>query len=86
MDVSSLSPEYASAIALTAKNGYIVPNLSSDNFEAYKGLDSSILVNPMSFTVDEREAFKELCKTCPKMYIGDDLGISVSSATEYLNG
>lgn len=86
MDVSSLSPEYASAIALTAKNGYIVPNLSSDNFEAYKGLDSSILVNPMSFTVDEREAFKKLCKTCPKMYIGDNLKISVSSATEYLNG
>ena len=46
MDLSALPPEYTSAIALTCKNGFIRPDLSASDFEAYKGLDESIHINP----------------------------------------
>lgn len=86
IDISSLSPEYASAIALRYKDGTIRPDLSTDNFETYKGLDNSIYINPMELSAVERENLKKLCNVCPQMHIRDNIGISNSTVEEYLHG
>ena len=86
MDLSALPPEYTSAIALTCKNGFIRPDLSASDFEAYKGLDESIHINPMEISDTEREGLKKLCEVCPQMDISDNIGISYSTAEEYLHG
>lgn len=86
MDLSALPPEYTSAIALTCKNEFIRPDLSASDFEAYKGLDESIHINPMEISDTEREGLKKLCEVCPQMDISDNIGISYSTAEEYLHG
>lgn len=86
IDIASLPPSYASAVSLKSNGIHIIPDLSSDNFEAYKELDSSIYVNPMALSALEQQNLDKLCKICPQMNISDDLGISESSVEEYLNG
>lgn len=85
IDVSNLSPEYASAIALLSKDGTIRPNLVESNFETYRGMDKFIYINPMEISDAERDGFRKLCEVCPQMNISDNLELSHSSVSEYLH-
>lgn len=92
IDVAKLPEEYRTAIEMQVENdsknyatfGKINLDFSKD-MELYKGLDELIYLNPMELPIEHKDKILELCRICPEIKIGDDLGLGYSTSQEYIN-
>lgn len=92
VDMSSIPEEYRKALSMQRGEnlgegtfGKIIVDLSRD-LEDYRDFDEYIVINPKKLSEEERQKLFELCEICPKMAITDDLGLTPSTAEEYING
>lgn len=92
IDTSRLPAEYASALELKyaeVDNGFSIEKILVDfnkDLEIYRDLDELLYINPLEISENERVSLIKLCKICPDLPIHDNIGLSQSTAQEYISG